>query len=192
VVHPAETQADPLDPPPERIELDVADGCALRRWRIDDVDAQVQAINECLDHLRPWMAWAREPVTPATQGAYLGATVELWDRGVDFGFAVVDGADRLVIGGCGLHRRVGPGALEIGYWVHVDWTGRGIATAAAAALTRAALATPGIDRVVIRHEVGNLASEAVPRRLGYRCDGTGVPDDGPTAGRPTTTWSITA
>lgn len=45
--------------------------------------------------------------------------------------------------------RIGPGGLETGYWVHQAHTRRGLATAAAAALTDAALALPGIDRVEI-------------------------------------------
>ena len=50
----------------------------------------------------------------------------------EYGVFLADGS---VVGGCGLHRRIGPSALEIGYWVHVAHTRRGIATAAAGALT---------------------------------------------------------
>ena len=68
--------------------------------------------------------------------------------------------------------RIGDGGLEIGYWVHPGFTGRGVATAAAAALTEAALALPGIDRVEIHHDILNLASGRVPAKLGYDCVGT--------------------
>lgn len=50
-----------------------------------------------------------------------------------------------VVGGCGLHRRVGPGGLEIGYWVHAAWTRRGIA--AAAGFTRVAAAPRALWRL---------------------------------------------
>lgn len=69
--------------------------------------------------------------------------------------------------------RIGPGGLEIGYWVHVAHTGRGVATAAAAAITAAAFTLPGIDRVEIHHDVLNLASGRVPAKLGYTDTGTG-------------------
>ena len=54
--------------------------------------------------------------------------------------------------------RIGAGGLEIGYWVHPASTGRGVATAASAALTEAAFALPGIDHVEIHHDMLNLAS----------------------------------
>ncbi len=65
--------------------------------------------------------------------------------------------------------RIGDGGLEIGYWVHPAHTGRGVATAASAALTEAALALPGIDHVEIHHDQLNLASGRVPAKLGYTC-----------------------
>ena len=75
--------------------------------------------------------------------------------------------ERTVIGGTGLHPRIGPGALEIGYWVRADRVRRGVATATARLLTIAALGLDGIDRVEIHHDRANLASAAVPRRLGF-------------------------
>ncbi len=68
--------------------------------------------------------------------------------------------------------RIGAGGLEIGYWVHQALTGRGVATAASAALTEAAFGLPGIDHVEIHHDELNLASERIPVKLGYVCTGT--------------------
>ena len=41
-----------------------------------------------------------------------------------------------MLGGMGLHTRVGPRAREIGYWIRKDAEGRGYVTEAVAALTR--------------------------------------------------------
>ena len=75
-----------------------------------------------------------------------------------------------VIGCFGLHRRIGPGAVKIGYWVHVDFTGLGYATACARALTQVGLALSGVVRVEIHADEANVISAAIPRRLGYRLD----------------------
>lgn len=76
----------------------------------------------------------------------------------------------LVIGCCGLHARIGTGALEIGYWVRIGYLQRGVATAAAGALTDAALALSEVDRVEIRCGVANSRSASIPPKLGYRMD----------------------
>ncbi len=77
-----------------------------------------------------------------------------------------------VVGGIGLHDRVEPGAIEIGYWGHVAHGGRGIITRAAQALTSVALALPHIERVEIHCDAANVRSAAVPQRLGYDLVGT--------------------
>ena len=83
------------------------------------------------------------------------ASYLVWDR------------DRRLLGVCGLHARLGPGALEIGYWVDVRHTRRSVATLAAAALSELALATAGVQAVEIHHDRANQASGAIPARLGY-------------------------
>jgi RimJ/RimL family protein N-acetyltransferase len=70
-------------------------------------------------------------------------------------------------GGIALMARIGPGGLEIGYWVHRAWTRRGLATAASAALVDQAFRLPGVDRVEIVHDELNVASAGVPRKLGF-------------------------
>ena len=153
--------------PPERIEL-TAVGAVLRRHAADDLDALHSAIEESRDHLRPFMPWADQ--TRADTAAFLGETIEQWDRRTGFGYLIIDSADGDVLGGCGIHRRVGPGAAEIGYWLRSTVTGRGIITAAAAALTDAAMALPDVTRVDIHCDEANTRSAAVPRRLGFRLD----------------------
>ena len=63
--------------------------------------------------------------------------------------------------------RIGPGGLEIGYWVRQAFTRRGLATAAAAALVEQAFRLPGVDRLEIVHDELNVASGGVPRKLGF-------------------------
>ena len=60
--------------------------------------------------------------------------------------------------------------MEIGYWVRSDHTGRGLATAAASALTSSALGLQGVSRVEIHCDAANLGSAAIPDKLGYRLD----------------------
>jgi RimJ/RimL family protein N-acetyltransferase len=57
--------------------------------------------------------------------------------------------------------------FEIGYWLHAAYTGRGLATRAAAMLVAEAWRV-GAAYVMIRHDEANVRSRAVPERLGFR------------------------
>jgi ribosomal-protein-serine acetyltransferase len=136
----------------------------LRRHRPDDLDAVFQAVTESLDHLRPWLPWAADYTRPSA-AEFLAKSAQGWADGTEYGYAIIAGG--VLAGGCGLMRRIGPGGLEIGYWVHQAWTRRGLATAASAALVEAAFRLPGVDRIEIVHDELNVASAGVPRKLGF-------------------------
>jgi len=67
-----------------------------------------------------------------------------------------------LLGGCGPHAGLGARRLEIGYWVDVRHTRRGVATLASAALTELATTIPELTVVEIHPDQANLASAAVP------------------------------
>lgn len=141
-----------------------ADQVVLRRWRVTDLDALERAIGESVDHLLPWLPWAAGHSRRQTAD-FLARSHDQWETGRAFGYAITSGA--ALIGGCGLHRRIGAGGLDIGYWIHPHWTGRGLMTMAAVALVDQGFRLAGIDRVEIHHDVANPASGAVARRLGF-------------------------
>ncbi|WP_035805216.1 GNAT family N-acetyltransferase [Kitasatospora mediocidica] len=155
--------------PPERLAL--PGGVSLRRRTADDIVPFNAAVVRNLEHLRPWMPWAVSAPTLERTGEMTEVGRLAWEDGTDFLYlAGLDAAPGSVLGAFGLHGRIGPGALEIGYWVDLAFTGRGIATDAAAALTAAALELPGIHRTEIHCDQANAASATVPRKLGYRLD----------------------
>ena len=136
----------------------------LRRYRADDLDALTQAVSESADHLRPWLPWVAGH-SRESEAEFLAQTARDWESGTAYNYAIL--AEGVLVGGCGLMSRIGPGGLEIGYWVHRDWTRRGLATTASAALVDAAFRLPGVDRIEIVHDELNLASAGVPRKLAF-------------------------
>ena len=138
----------------------------LRRWVPADAEVLHGLITRNAEHLRPRMPWiAFEPQTVADRRQLIEKWELAWQAGGDAVFAIR--RDGVTLGACGLHRRLGPGGLEIGYWVDVDHERQGIATAAAKALTSLAFTVPDIDRVEIHHDVTNLVSARIPQKLGY-------------------------
>jgi ribosomal-protein-serine acetyltransferase len=111
----------------------------------------------------PWIA--QEPIGVAQRRAWLAQREREWADGGDVHLGVF--LDGQPAGAIGLHRRIAPDGLEIGYWIHPDHTRLGLATAAVRLLTGAALSVPGISHVEIHHDRSNVASRGVPRALGY-------------------------
>lgn len=152
----------PVESPGEVLS---GDGVRLRRVRLDDADLVCRIVTESLDHLRPWMLWAADGYDRDAALTFLDQSEANWTSGVGYSYLITTLG--VPVGVCGLERRIGPGGLEIGYWLHPEHTGRGIATRAAALLVDQAFAFPRVDRVQIWHDAANTASGAIPKRLGF-------------------------
>lgn len=138
----------------------------VRRWRRSDAAALVAAVAASREHLKAWMPWAADARETAEQRrGRIREWNAVWRAGGDCVYGIFVGGQ--VAGGCGLHRRLGPHGVEIGYWLHADFTGRGVMTTVAGLLTDAAFTLPEIDLVEIHHDAANERSAGVPRRLGY-------------------------
>jgi len=145
----------------------------LRCWQPTDAPLLTTAMIESLEHLRPWMPWAtNEPLEPAQRVKVLRRFRGEFDLDQDYIYGVFNREETRVLGGTGLHTRLGEGAREIGYWIHVDFTHHGLATELSAALTRVAFEIEGVNRVEIHCDPGNVYSAAIPRKLGYTHEGT--------------------
>jgi RimJ/RimL family protein N-acetyltransferase len=161
------TTAEFLAAAPERIELD---DVVVRTYAAEDLPQLVAVVNRHLDHLRPYMPWAQEPVTIEAQTAWWRGTMRPRDDGTGdlaYGIFATSGA---LLGGTGFHVRGAPGVVEIGYWLSPDATGRGLMTRVAAALVDVARQLAGVQRVEIKCDETNARSAAVPHRLGFRLD----------------------
>jgi RimJ/RimL family protein N-acetyltransferase len=139
-----------------------------RRVQRGDAGEICQAVIASLDHLRPWMPWVAGGYTrQEAEDFTVGHTTLPPDARVpDAPYAIRDRSGGF-LGICGLHGRQGPGTLEIGYWVDVRHARRGVATLATAMITELALALPGVGTVEIHHDQANVASGAIPAKLGY-------------------------
>jgi RimJ/RimL family protein N-acetyltransferase len=138
-----------------------------------DAPALDIAIKQNLDHLRPWVLWAKhEPVNLIERIEFLRHTRGNFDLGRDFGYLIFNRSETLVYGGTGLHTRLGMDAREIGYWIHSDHINQGYATEVAAALTRVAFEIDHVRRVEIHCSPKNTRSASVPKKLGFIYEAT--------------------
>ncbi len=140
-----------------------------RCWEPADAPLAKEAVDASLEHLRPWMPWARdEPQSLEQKVQLLRVFRGQFDRGENFVYGLFSADESEVVGGSGLHPRAGDDiSLEIGYWIRASAIGRGYATEATAALARVGLELCGADRIDIRVDPENERSAAVPRKLGF-------------------------
>jgi RimJ/RimL family protein N-acetyltransferase len=151
--------------PPYRI---VTERLVLRCWEPRDAPLLKEAVDSSIDHLLPWMPWAaHEPQSLEEKVALLRQFRGKFDLGQDFTYGIFTRDEQRVVGGTGLHTRIGDEAFEIGYWIRASRAGEGLGTESTAALTRVAFELTDVDRIEIRCEPENERSRAIPRRLGY-------------------------
>ncbi len=152
-------------PPPYRIETE---RLVIRCYETDDAALLKEAMDSSLEHLREWMPWAdAEPQTLGEKTELIESFRAVWAAGENFVYGIFSADESRLLGGSGLHPRVGPGGLEIGYWVRADATRQGIVTESTAALTRVGFEVCEADRIEIRIDPRNAASLGVPRKLGF-------------------------
>jgi RimJ/RimL family protein N-acetyltransferase len=152
-------------PAPYRIETE---RLVIRCYEPRDAPLLKDAIDSSLEHLRAWMPWAEsEPQTLEQKTELLRGFRSAFDAGGNFTYGIFDRDESELVGGTGLHPRLEPGGLEIGYWVRASSTRQGFITESTGALTRVGFEVCEADRIEIRIEPRNDASLGVPRKLGY-------------------------
>jgi RimJ/RimL family protein N-acetyltransferase len=136
------------------------DAIVLRPFTQEDVPELVVALADP-DISR----WTRIPFPYTEEDAR-----EFLRSKIETAFAVIDGRSGRLLGGIGL-RLPTDGIGEVGYWVRRDARGRGVATRALELVARWALEERGLIRVQLTAEPGNVASQRVAEKAGFRREG---------------------
>ena len=145
----------------------------IRCYNPADAPMLAEAVTESLEHLRPWMPWVYnepEPIEEKVQRLKLFRGN--FDLGQNFTYGIFNPEETKLIGGTGLHTRLGENELEIGYWIHKDYINQGLVTESTSALVKVAFEIVHIHRLEIHCDPENFASAAIPRKLGFTHEGT--------------------
>jgi len=145
----------------------------VRCYQPGDVQLLASSVAESVNHLKPWMPWAHAgPEAFEVKVDRVKRFRGEFDLGEDFIYGIFNPDETLLLGGTGLHTRIGDEQLEIGYWIHKDYVNQGLVTESTAALVKVAFEIVRIHRVEIHCDPGNLASASIPRKLGFTHEGT--------------------
>ena len=149
------------------VELKLA-GCTVRTLQVGDANSLAQHAND----KRIW-AQLRDrfphPYTTADATAFIDLILR--DNPLAC-FAII--ADGQCVGGIGLERQADVHRLsaELGYWLGVNYWGRGIATEAIVAVCEWGFGTLDLKRVFAQPYADNLASCRALEKAGFTLEGT--------------------
>jgi ribosomal-protein-serine acetyltransferase len=173
---PESTEVPPIwkasSPLPSRFETP---RLALRLFNAGDAESLYRAVNHSRESLLPWIVWAKSGHRQLHDTIFFienrrRATED--PAAISFPIGIFDRTTGEVLGGTSFHAiHVASHESEIGYWIRGDRRGQGLCTES----TRGMISwgfTPqsqggwGFRRIHIKCADRNLASSAVPRKIG--------------------------
>ncbi|NJC96272.1 MAG: N-acetyltransferase [Anaerolineales bacterium] len=159
-----------FDNPAYRIETE---RLVVRCYDLSDAQLLAESISENVEHLKPWMPWAHDEPLPFEQKLQgVRRFRGKFDLQEDYIYGIFNSEETKLLGGTGLHTRLGHNQLEIGYWIHKDYINKGLVTESTAALIKVAFEILHVHRIEIHCDPANLASASIPRKLGFTHEGT--------------------
>jgi len=172
-------RSDPLAPAhpwydPPALERD---GVLVRAHSTADLAAMAQACND--PSTQKWLAQLPRPYTRQDARAHLEEIAEEQAAGRAVFWAVADPTDDRLVGEIGMWglAQGESRSAELGYWAHPSARGRGLTSRAVRLVAEHGLRSrdrggAGLLRLVIRAAVGNVSSQRVAERAGFRLTGS--------------------
>ncbi|MEO0144259.1 MAG: GNAT family protein [candidate division WOR-3 bacterium] len=122
------------------------------------------------DHLRPWLPWVDEVRSVADSLNFIEEGLLRFAQGNGYELGIW--LEEKLIGVIGVHEiNRANSSASIGYWLDVEYQGRGIMTRAVIAVLDDLFFNRKLHRVEIRVAPENHRSRAIPERLGFRMEG---------------------
>ena len=130
------------------------------------------AVESSRTHLEPWLPWVPFNSDLESSSRYAEASAADWDAARACRFSLRDRASRRFLGVIGLEAFAHlHESVELGYWLRIDASGRGLMTEAGRAVLDWAFGSVNAHRVRVAAATDNHASLGVIRRLGFRFEG---------------------
>ena len=145
----------------------------VRCYQPSDAKLLADSVAENVEHLKPWMPWVHaEPEPIEEKEKRMLRFRGMFDLQQDYIYGIFNKEETKLLGGTGLHTRLGADELEIGYWMHKDHVKQGLTTESTAALIKVAFEIIHIHRIEIHCDPANHSSASIPRKLGFTHEGT--------------------
>lgn len=153
------------------MELHIASGFSLELLHPGHAREIYQLAIADRAHLREWLTWVDMMQDETFISRFIEGSMERNRMGAEYAFAIRylgNTVGRIGVFKIDLQHHSG----EIGYWLGSGAVGKGIASSACQALIGFSFEQLGLNRLEIRCGTGNIRSQTIPERLGFRKEGT--------------------
>ena len=141
----------------------------LRAFRAEDAAAITLA---CQDpEVARWIPIIPVPYTEQDARRFILLTLTAWADGTSYEFCIADAGTDRYLGSVGIHPTPEATRFAVGYLVAPAARGRGVATRAVDLAVRWAFGNLVVDRLSLWTLPGNLASQRVAEKSGFRYEG---------------------
>lgn len=146
--------------------ITIDDRIALRPLESGDAENIFAILDTYREQMRRWLPFVDYTHTADDSAQFVASVL----RGEESIFAITsDGAFIGLVGTRSTERE--NDRTEIGYWLSPEYHNRGIMTRCVRAVCEYAFDSMSMHRIAIRCAVGNDASRAIPRKLGFAFEG---------------------
>lgn len=161
-------KGDPRDPQGTWLDVPVLDGDGFRLRPVREDDAARIQEGTAEPETGRWLGHKPTPFTLEDAHAFVARRRELEASGASVTWAIADTADDRILGTVLWFDWNEGVEVEVGYWLHPEGRGRGLATRATELVVGHVFATLHLKRVKAAAAVANTASCAVLERAGFR------------------------
>ena len=164
--------------------IDVDKGLRLVQLTPSQADVLFALTDNNREYLGEFLRWVPCVKTVDDSLHHIHETLENRKNNIKYTYGIEAGGE--VVGDINL-RNLQDDALpaEIGYWIAPEYSGKGFTTRAVSALTELGMNSLGLNKIIIRANPDNIASNRVAEKAGYIHVGSEVED-----GETLNVWSI--
>jgi RimJ/RimL family protein N-acetyltransferase len=162
---------DPREPQSTWLEVPVLEGEGFRLRPVRESDAPRIHEGTAEPETQRWLGHKPAPYTLDDAIAYVQKRRELEATGTCVTWVIADPEDDRVLGTILWFNWTAGVECEIGYWVHPEARGRGLAVRATRLVVSHVFETLGVKRVTAFAAADNVASRRVIERVGFRLYG---------------------
>ncbi|MBD64995.1 MAG: RimJ/RimL family protein N-acetyltransferase [Halobacteriovoraceae bacterium] len=150
--------------------LSVNNEITLHPVSMDMAQEIFKAVDSDRDHLRKWLPWVDITRTVNDTKAFCEMCSEQLKAGKGYQFCI--SYKGKVVGGLGQHDIDEKNKkTSLGYWLHSDYTGKGIMTQSCEAFIRYIFEVQKLNRIELRAATENIPSKKIAQRLGFKPEG---------------------